>query len=77
MTFEYAAGKVELHELPVPCDGHGGYAMCEMHIARVTAPVGWRLVDKRATALTLFPVAAYVAPNTAPSGNIARKSDVA
>ncbi len=57
MTFQYSESRIELFELPDDGDGYGGYAMCARHTDRMTPPVGWNLVDSRATMLTLFAVA--------------------
>ncbi len=62
MTFEYSASRIEMFELPDESDGYGGYALCDRHAGRMTAPVGWNLVDSRATMLTLFPVADIASP---------------
>jgi len=61
MVFEYAAGRIELFELPRDGDGYGGYAMCDRHAGSLTAPVGWSLQDSRTTALTLFPLTSVTA----------------
>lgn len=70
MTFEYPASRIELFELPDGGDGYGGYAMCGRHADRMTPPIGWDLIDSRATMLTLFPVA-DIAPAAMPAVDVA------
>lgn len=70
MTFEYPASRIELFELPDSGDAHGGYAMCDLHAGRMSPPVGWEMIDSRATMLTLFPVA-DIAPAAMPAADVA------
>lgn len=46
MAFDYATRAVWLDDLIAPSGGTG-YALCERHAGRVSAPVAWTLTDRR------------------------------
>jgi len=75
MTFDYASSSIALVDLAAGVDPHGGYAMCELHAGRLTAPVGWRLYDGREIALTLFSFIEHV--GHAPTDALRAASEVA
>jgi len=54
MTFDYEGRMVWLADLVAPVEAGDGYAMCEAHAGRLTPPVGWTLVDRRAPVRPLF-----------------------
>lgn len=54
MTFDYEGRTVWLADLVVSVEPGTGYAMCEAHAGRLTPPVGWTLVDRRAPVRPLF-----------------------
>jgi hypothetical protein len=54
MSFDYEAGTVWLEDLTGPVSPGAQYAMCEIHAERLTPPVGWTLVDRRAPVRPLF-----------------------
>ena len=51
MNFNYAERRVWIDDLG---DVDSGYALCESHGNRLTAPVGWALTDRRAAVRPLF-----------------------
>lgn len=53
MSFSYGDRVVWLDDLTAPTIP-GVYAMCEEHAGRLTPPVGWKLVDRRAADGRLF-----------------------
>ncbi len=54
MGFAYEARIVWLEDITQPVIPGLGYPMCESHADRVTAPVGWSLVDRRRPVRPLF-----------------------
>ena len=54
MAFAYDASLVWLEDLTGPVVPGAGYALCETHADRFTAPVGWTLLDRRGPARRLF-----------------------
>lgn len=46
MAYDYAARTVWLDDVSDAAPG-GGYALCEVHANRVSAPVTWTLTDHR------------------------------
>jgi hypothetical protein len=54
MSFVYRERTVWLDDLSAPVVPGAGYAMCEVHAERLTPPVGWTLVDRRAPVRPLF-----------------------
>jgi hypothetical protein len=54
MAFAYGARLIWLEDLTAPVIPGAGYAMCESHADRLTAPVGWTLLDRRRPARPLF-----------------------
>lgn len=54
MAFAYQARLVWLEDLTQPVVPGLGYAMCEVHADRVSAPVGWSLLDRRRPVRPLF-----------------------
>jgi len=54
MSFAYDARMVWLDDLTALAVPGAGYAMCQAHGDRFTAPVGWTLFDCRRPARPLF-----------------------
>ena len=54
MSFNYEARMVWLEDLTGPVSPGAEYALCETHAERLTPPVGWTLVDRRAPVRPLF-----------------------
>ena len=54
MAFAYDQGVVWLEDLSGPVVPGAGYALCQAHADRFTAPVGWTLLDRRGPARHLF-----------------------
>ena len=54
MSFNYEGGVVWLDDLTDPVQPGAQYALCEIHAERLTPPVGWTLVDRRAPVRPLF-----------------------
>jgi hypothetical protein len=54
MAFHYDGMTIWLDDLSEPASPSTGYAMCEDHADRLTPPVGWTLVDRRAPVRPLF-----------------------
>jgi hypothetical protein len=46
LTYQYRRAQVWLDTLTGERDPHG-YDLCEAHAARLSVPVGWRLLDRR------------------------------
>jgi hypothetical protein len=46
LTYQYALAQVWLDELAPERDPHA-YDLCERHAARLTAPRGWQVRDRR------------------------------
>ena len=53
-AFSYGPGIVWLEDLTAPVKPGAGYALCQSHADRFTAPVGWTLLDRRGAARQLF-----------------------
>lgn len=54
MSFAYELGIVWLEDITRPAVPGLDYPMCESHANRVSAPVGWSLVDRRRPVRPLF-----------------------
>lgn len=54
MAFAYEARLVWLEDITQPVVRGLGYPLCEAHADRVSAPVGWSLVDRRRPVRPLF-----------------------
>jgi len=54
MAYDYADRMVWLDDLVAPLPPGGGYALCEYHAGRFTAPIGWTLIDRRDDIRPLF-----------------------
>lgn len=54
MSFDYHRMTVWLEDLTKPVSPGLGYPLCELHAERMTPPVGWTLVDRRAPVRPLF-----------------------
>lgn len=52
LTYHYARGHAWIDELAPERDPHG-YDLCPRHAARVTAPHGWTLEDRRVPSATV------------------------
>ena len=48
LTYEYGRSQVWLDELSAERDPHG-YDLCAAHTERLSLPLGWHLLDRRAT----------------------------
>jgi len=46
LTYQYSRAQVWLDELTAERDPHG-YDMCPTHAGRLSAPQGWRVLDRR------------------------------
>jgi hypothetical protein len=46
LTYEYGRSQVWLDDLTPERDPHG-YDLCAPHAARLSAPLGWRVADRR------------------------------
>jgi len=46
LTYQYAHAQVWLDELAADRDPHA-YDLCDRHAARLTAPQGWQVLDRR------------------------------
>ena len=58
MSFDYSQRAMWLSDIDSQDDLAGGYPMCARHAARLGAPVGWTLTDRRAPMARLFAVPA-------------------
>jgi len=58
MSFNYSQRAMWLSDIDDPGDPGDGYPMCARHAARLSAPVGWTLTDRRAPMARLFAVPA-------------------
>jgi len=54
MAFAYEARLVWLEDLEGAVVPRAGYAFCSGHADRLTAPVGWTLLDRRGPERRLF-----------------------
>jgi len=54
MAFAYDDGLAWLEDLTGPVVPGAGYALCQAHADRFTAPVGWSLLDRRRPVRPLF-----------------------
>lgn len=54
MAFAYEARLVWLEDITQPVVRGLAYPLCESHADRVSAPVGWSLVDRRRPVRPLF-----------------------
>lgn len=54
MSFDYERRTVWLDDLYEPIGVGAGWAMCQGHADRLTPPVGWTLLDRRAAERPLF-----------------------
>lgn len=52
LTYEYARAQVWLDALADERDPHA-YDLCDRHAARLTAPRGWQVRDRRVTQLAI------------------------
>lgn len=58
MSFDYPGRSMWLADIDViPAPGTG-YLLCAAHAARLGAPVGWTLIDRRSPMARLFSVPA-------------------
>lgn len=58
MTFDYTERAMWLSDFEAAIDPGRGYPLCARHAARLGAPVGWTLTDRRAPMARLFSVPA-------------------
>lgn len=54
MSFDYDGMTVWLDDITDPVPPGAGYPLCEVHAERMSPPVGWTLVDRRAPVRPLF-----------------------
>lgn len=47
MNFTYDSSEIWLDDLSTPSETGGGVELCSRHADSRTAPVGWKLVDRR------------------------------
>lgn len=58
MSFDYASRCMWLSDIDGPLEPGAGYLLCSLHAARLSPPVGWTLIDRRAPMARLFSVPA-------------------
>ncbi|MGA9598424.1 MAG: DUF3499 family protein [Acidimicrobiia bacterium] len=58
MSFDYATRAMWLTDISSSLEPGTGYPMCALHAARLGAPVGWTLTDRRSPMARLFAVPA-------------------
>jgi Protein of unknown function (DUF3499) len=46
LTYRYAHAQVWLDQLSAERDPHA-YDLCHRHAGRLTAPIGWQVIDRR------------------------------
>ncbi len=58
MSFDYAERAIWLSDVEIAPDLGAGYPLCARHAAKLSAPVGWTLTDRRSPMARLFAVPA-------------------
>jgi len=58
MSFDYAERSMWISDIDVVTDAGAGYPLCARHAAKLSAPVGWTLTDRRSPMARLFSVPA-------------------
>lgn len=58
MSFDYPGRAMWIADIDVVPEPGTGYLLCAAHAARLGAPVGWTLIDKRSPMARLFSVPA-------------------
>ncbi len=58
MSFDYSERAMWISDLEMAFDLGTGYPLCAKHAARLSAPVGWTLTDRRSPMARLFSVPA-------------------
>jgi len=58
MSFDYSERSMWLSDADVVTDPGTGYPLCAQHAAKLSAPVGWTLTDRRSPMARLFAVPA-------------------
>lgn len=58
MSFDYRGRSMWISDIDVAPEPGSGYLLCAAHAARLGAPVGWTLIDKRSPMARLFSVPA-------------------
>lgn len=58
MSFDYSTSAMWLLDITTDIEPGTGYPLCARHAARLSAPVGWTLTDRRSPMARLFAVPA-------------------